>query len=56
MVGLPPGHPGANRPDGEVSSPILVVAAVGADLILLLIGIVWLSRRRRADEPEPPPR
>ncbi len=41
-----PGHPGANRPDGEVSSPILVVAAVGADLILLLIGAVWLSRRR----------
>jgi hypothetical protein len=50
-----PGHPGANRPDGEVSSPILVVAAVGADLILLLIGAVWLYRRRRADEPEPPP-
>jgi hypothetical protein len=45
-VRVVPGHPGANRPDGEVSSPILVVAAVGADLILLLIGAAWLCRRR----------
>ena len=41
-----PGRPGANRPDGEVSSPIFVVAAVGADAILLLIAAVWLMRRR----------
>ncbi len=49
-----PGRPGANRPAGEVSSPIFVVAAVGADLILLLIGAAWLHRRRhRGGEPEP---
>ena len=42
-----PGRPGANRPAGEVSSPIFVVAAVGADAILLLIGVAWLHRRRR---------
>jgi hypothetical protein len=42
-----PGRPGANRPDGEVSSSLLVVAAVSADVILLLIGALWLSRRRR---------
>ena len=45
-----PGRPGANRPDGEVSSPIFVVAAVAADVILLLIGALWLYRRGR--EPE----
>ncbi|HEX7717505.1 MAG TPA: hypothetical protein VF416_09470 [Marmoricola sp.] len=48
-----PGRPGANRPEGEVSSPIFVVAAVGADLILLLIGAAWLLRRRRGGAPEP---
>jgi hypothetical protein len=42
-----PGQPGANRPAGEVGSPILVVAAVAADLILLVIGALWLYRRRR---------
>ena len=41
-----PGHPGANRPEGEVSSPVLVVAAVGADLVLLVVGGAWLYRRR----------
>jgi hypothetical protein len=41
-----PGQPGANRPDGEVSSSLFVVAAVSADAILLLIGALWLSRRR----------
>jgi hypothetical protein len=40
-----PGRPGANRPSGEVSSPVFVVAAVGADAILLLIGALWLFRR-----------
>lgn len=47
-----PGQPGANRPDGEVSSPLLVVAAVSADVILLLIGALWLSRRRRPVDEE----
>ena len=42
-----PGQAGANRPDGEVSSSLLVVAAVSADVILLLIGGMWLYRRRR---------
>lgn len=41
-----PGQPGANRPAGEVGSPILVVAAVAADVILLVIGALWLYRRR----------
>ena len=49
-----PGRPGANRPDGEVSSPVLVVAAVGADVILLVIGALWLHRRRRGADAEPP--
>jgi hypothetical protein len=43
-----PGRPGATRAAGEVSSPIFVVAAVGADAILLLIGMAWLYRRRLA--------
>jgi hypothetical protein len=41
-----PGRPGANRPEGEVSSPLFLVAAVGADAILLLIGAAWWYRRR----------
>jgi hypothetical protein len=41
-----PGRPGANRPDGEVSSPIFVVAAVGADVILALLAALWWWRRR----------
>jgi hypothetical protein len=49
-----PGRPGANRPEGEVSSPLLIVAAVSADVILLLIGALWLARRRRAPAEEPP--
>jgi hypothetical protein len=45
-VRVVPGSPGANRPDGEVSSPIFVVAAVAADVILLIIAGLWLYRRR----------
>jgi len=45
-----PGRPGANRPEGEVSSPIFVVAAVGADVILLVIGALWVYRRARPVE------
>jgi hypothetical protein len=41
-----PGRPGANRPDGEVGSSLLVVAALSADAILVLIGAMWLYRRR----------
>jgi hypothetical protein len=41
-----PGRPGANRPSGEVSSPIFVVAVIAADAILLVIGALWLHRRR----------
>ena len=48
-----PGRPGANRPAGEVGSPILVVAAVGADVILLVIGSLWLYRRRHPRDGEP---
>jgi hypothetical protein len=47
-----PGRPGANRPAGEVGSPILVVAAVLADVILLLIAALWLRRRRHPDDGE----
>jgi hypothetical protein len=41
-----PGRPGANRPDGEVANSLLVVAALSADVILVLIGGMWLYRRR----------
>jgi len=41
-----PGRPGANRPDGEVTNSLLVVAALSGDFILLLIGGMWLYRRR----------
>jgi hypothetical protein len=41
-----PGRPGANRPSGEVSSPLLVVAAASADGVLLLVAGAWLYRRR----------
>jgi hypothetical protein len=50
-----PGRPGANRPEGEVSSPIFVVAAAGADAILLLIGAAWLYRRRHPASPSDAP-
>jgi hypothetical protein len=46
-----PGRPGANRPEGEESSPIFLVAAIGADAILLLIGAAWLFRRRPGGPP-----
>lgn len=43
------GNPGANRPEGEVRSPLLLVAALGADTVLVLAGaLVWWRRRRRA--------
>jgi hypothetical protein len=48
-----PGSPGTNRPEGEVSSPIFLVAALGADAILLLIGAAWLYRRRTGDQDPP---
>jgi hypothetical protein len=41
-----PGRPGANRPDGEVTNSLLVVAAVSADVIWLLIAAMWWYRRR----------
>ncbi len=42
-----PGDPAANRPEGEVSSNLLLVIAIVADLVLLLIGamIFWRGRR-----------
>jgi hypothetical protein len=46
-----PGRPGANRPAGEVSSPLFLVAAIGADAILLLIGAAWWYRRRTGAVP-----
>lgn len=44
-----PGRPGANRAAGEVSNSLLVVAAVSADVILLVVGALWLHRRRTAN-------
>ena len=46
-VRVVPGRPGANRPDGEVTNSLLVVAALSADVILLLIGGLWFFRRRQ---------
>jgi hypothetical protein len=50
-----PGQPGANRPDGEVTNSLLVVAALSADAILLLIAGLWLYRRRVAQPASRPP-
>ena len=47
-----PGRPGANRPDGEVFSQIFVVAAVGADVVLVLIAALWWWRRRWGEPAE----
>lgn len=45
-VRVVPGRPGANRPDGEVSSSLFLVAAISADAILLVAAGLWLYRRR----------
>jgi hypothetical protein len=52
-VRVVPGRPGANRADGEVASSLLLVAAGSADVILLLIGGLWLSRRRASSGSTP---
>jgi hypothetical protein len=49
-----PGRPGANRADGEVSSPLLVVAAISADVILLIVAALWLYRRRNPTDEDAP--
>jgi hypothetical protein len=46
VVRVIPGRPGANRPEGEVGSSLLVVAAVSADVILVLMVGLWWYRRR----------
>ena len=49
MVRVVPGEPGTNRPYGEVESSLLTVAALGADVILLVVaGLGWWRRRKRA--------
>lgn len=53
LVRVVPGRPGANRPAGEVSSHLFVVAAVSADLILLVAAGLWLHRRRTRTEDDP---
>lgn len=53
LVRVVPGRPGANRPDGEVSSPLFLVAAVSADAILLVAAGLWLHRRRTRTEDDP---
>lgn len=48
-VRVVPGAPAQNRPDGEVTSPVLGIVAVAVDL--LLVGgllVWWRTRRRRA--------
>jgi hypothetical protein len=42
-----PGKPSANRPEGEVGSPLFAVVAVGADALLLLVGALLWRRWRR---------
>ena len=49
-VRVVPGDPGANRPAGETSSPVLLAAAVGADAIVLLVLGLWWWRRRHPAE------
>lgn len=52
-VRVVPGRPGAHRPEGEVSSPLFLIAAVSADLILLVAAGLWLYRRRTRTEDDP---
>ncbi len=40
-----PDRPAANRPEGEVGSPILLVAALIGDLVLVLLALMWWRRR-----------
>lgn len=53
LVRVVPGRPGAHRPEGEVSSSLFVVAAVSADVILLVAGGLWLYRRRTRTDDDP---
>lgn len=56
-VRVVPGHPGANRPDGLVPSSLFTVAAVTADVVLVLIAVLaWYRRRHPGDMPDPRPR
>lgn len=47
-----PGDPATNRPEGEVTTPVLGWVAFGSDLILLLVVVLWWLPRRRRDEHE----
>lgn len=47
-----PGDPATNRPEGEVTTPVLGWVALGSDLILLLVVVLWWLPRRRRDEHE----
>ncbi|MGO4254977.1 hypothetical protein [Marmoricola sp. RAF53] len=42
-----PGKPGMNRPEGEKPNPLFTVAAITADLILLVVAALWVWRRRQ---------
>lgn len=48
-----PGKPGANRPEGEVRSPLFLVVAIGADVILGLAALLAWTRRRRPPPDDP---
>lgn len=46
-VRVVPGKPSANRPEGEVGSPLFAVVALGADAVLLLVCVLLWRRWRR---------
>ena len=46
-VRVVPGKPAANRPVGQVASPLFTVVALTADAVLVLVGVLLWRRRRR---------
>ena len=46
-VRVVPGEPSANRPAGEVASSLFKVVAITADVVLLVVGVLFWRRWRR---------
>ena len=46
-VRVVPGHPGDNRPDGQVTDATFTVVAALGDVVLIAIAMIWWRRHRR---------